>query len=89
MAPIPSWPWRLEVQAIDAPRSPSTGSLADACKVIGSPTKNVAPSDGCAMPTVGSEPAGTVRTSSGFCPRAAAAETYATPSVLAVSIAKL
>ena len=41
------------------------------------------------MPTVGSEPAGTVRTSSGFCPRAAAAETYATPSVLAVSIAKL
>ena len=68
VAPVPRLPSRLDCQWTDAPRSPSTVSVAVAWRVTMSPVKYRELVGGWTMWTVGADEVPTVRTRVGFCP---------------------
>ena len=74
VAPPPRSPWRSERQASEPERSSPAMSVAVPCSVIGSPTKKLAPSDGCRIRTLGAGPVATVRRRIGFRPTSEAAD---------------
>ena len=74
VAPVPRSPWRSDRQASDAEMSSPAMSVAVPCNVTGSPTKNVAPSGGCTICTLGAGPLATVTRRIGFWPTTEAAD---------------